>query len=382
LVTDENSAFTAFGITINEEVVAVDADEWEFHSGFGNPGNIAPLSGHSTTFSATGSGDGMISATYTEGPDTLVDTAYVIVGNIKGDVNIDDVVNIPDAILCLKIWAELLSPGLYQNWAADFYNDGTVDAGDALGILNKRLEDLFSKTTSLAYLTGSGPVLLYTKPPEQEHHDLLHVPVFVENRDDVCGMDLILDYNTSAYSLLSTVNNCPATLLFQNLYRTEFPKIAAVNLDGLKEDNGQIIDLVFQRKKDTGEDLNLNIKSVGLYDQKGRAIATQVELNRIVQQEIIPAKFVLHQNYPNPFNPSTTIRYDLAEAGQVSINIFNANGQIIYRLLSENQEAGSYEKTWHGMDKEGHPVASGVYFYKIRLNNNAWSDIKKMLLVK
>ncbi len=99
--------------------------------------------------------------------------------------------------------------------------------------------------------------------------------------------------------------------------------------------------------------------------------------NAVVQ---VPAKFKVYQNYPNPFNPSTTIRYSIPETGNVSINIYDIEGNLISTLLNNKQSPGTYEVTWNGKNKQGTLVVSGVYFYKIQAGN--LSKVSKMLLLK
>ena len=74
----------------------------------------------------------------------------------------------------------------------------------------------------------------------------------------------------------------------------------------------------------------------------------------------------MHQNFPNPFNPDTTIKYDLAESADITLQIYNVLGQVVRTLVaSEAQNAGRYQIRWNGMDERGVPVSSGVYFYQI-----------------
>ncbi len=56
--------------------------------------------------------------------------------------------------------------------------------------------------------------------------------------------------------------------------------------------------------------------------------------------------YVLYQNYPNPFNPTTTIRYELPQDGQVTIEIFDILGQKVKTLLNEYKKADRYEVTF------------------------------------
>jgi hypothetical protein len=90
----------------------------------------------------------------------------------------------------------------------------------------------------------------------------------------------------------------------------------------------------------------------------------------------------LDDNYPNPFNPTTTIKYSIAERGQVSLKIYNAAGQLVRTLIDEEQAPvqGGFSKVWNGMNEQGQPVASGVYFYQLTAKN--FSQTKKMVLLK
>jgi hypothetical protein len=78
------------------------------------------------------------------------------------------------------------------------------------------------------------------------------------------------------------------------------------------------------------------------------------------QRDGIPGEFRLHQNFPNPFNPSTVIRYDVAQATHVTIEIFNVIAQRVAVIADGFHHAGSYEIIFHGDN-----LSSGVYLYKM-----------------
>ena len=90
--------------------------------------------------------------------------------------------------------------------------------------------------------------------------------------------------------------------------------------------------------------------------------------------------YKIEQNYPNPFNPSTTIRYSIPEADNVTINIFDITGKLITTLMNQTQNAGTYEVTWDGKNNKGVPAVSGIYLYKIKAGN--FTKISKMILLK
>ncbi len=68
---------------------------------------------------------------------------------------------------------------------------------------------------------------------------------------------------------------------------------------------------------------------------------------------------LMMDNYPNPFTSRTTVRYELAEAGEISINVYNAAGQVVASLVNGQQDAGQYTVEFNTSD-----LKPGVYFAK------------------
>ncbi|MBE9563280.1 MAG: T9SS type A sorting domain-containing protein [Proteobacteria bacterium] len=94
---------------------------------------------------------------------------------------------------------------------------------------------------------------------------------------------------------------------------------------------------------------------------------------------ILPTEFAIG-NYPNPFNPTTTIRYDLPEAGKVKIQIYDIMGSLITELVNSKQTAGSHSVEWSGKNGRGIQTASGIYLYRVQFNEK--TKTSKMLLMK
>jgi len=90
----------------------------------------------------------------------------------------------------------------------------------------------------------------------------------------------------------------------------------------------------------------------------------------------IPTRFFLKQNHPNPFNPVTTIEYQLSQANQVDLSIYNILGQKVATLVSQKQPAGRYKVEW---DASG--FASGIYLYRLE-TDKGFVQSKKMVLLR
>ena len=108
-----------------------------------------------------------------------------------------------------------------------------------------------------------------------------------------------------------------------------------------------------------------------------------------------PTATVLLANYPNPFNPETWIPYHLATDADVQITIYDTEGRLVRRLDLGHQLAGYYTARskaayWDGRNASGAPVASGVYFYQLRVGRSGlsmphqrdYTATRRMVIVK
>ncbi|TKJ37252.1 hypothetical protein CEE37_14155 [candidate division LCP-89 bacterium B3_LCP] len=85
-------------------------------------------------------------------------------------------------------------------------------------------------------------------------------------------------------------------------------------------------------------------------------------------------------SHPNPFNPDVTISYELQDAGQVTVQIYDLQGQSISTVKNGYQNAGSYEVVWNGKNANGQKVSSGTYFYKITAGDQTLT--KQIIMTK
>ena len=88
----------------------------------------------------------------------------------------------------------------------------------------------------------------------------------------------------------------------------------------------------------------------------------------------------LRPNAPNPFTQSTTIRYEVEASGPVVVAIYNLLGQHVRTLVDTQQDAGPHAVQWDGRDAQGRPVASGVYFSRLRAGS--YEATQKLTLVR
>ncbi|NOX19460.1 MAG: T9SS type A sorting domain-containing protein [Chlorobi bacterium] len=126
-----------------------------------------------------------------------------------------------------------------------------------------------------------------------------------------------------------------------------------------------------------GEKIQYRLKQIdtdGSFEYFPNEFGIEVEIG-------IPEKFELFQNYPNPFskgsggNPSTTIKYNLAKSGFVSLKVYNVLGAEVALLVNKRQNAGSYTVSFNAAE-----MPSGVYFYALKTEGT--SNVKKMILLR
>ena len=103
------------------------------------------------------------------------------------------------------------------------------------------------------------------------------------------------------------------------------------------------------------------------------------ELTTTITAKVTPTAFALHPAYPNPFNPFVNLSFNLPEAMNYSLKIYNVAGQLV-RSYSGMGSQSLNVVTWDGKDNSGSEVSSGIYFY--RLTAGGFSAIQKMVMMK
>ena len=127
------------------------------------------------------------------------------------------------------------------------------------------------------------------------------------------------------------------------------------------------------------------IAQARLEDDGSLAFKQGIENLQALLASLIPEETALLANYPNPFNPETWIPYQLAESAEVTLTIYDMNGQLVRRLAVGYQAAGMYRNRsravyWDGRNHLGESVASGLYFYT--LTAGEFSATRRMLILK
>ncbi len=91
----------------------------------------------------------------------------------------------------------------------------------------------------------------------------------------------------------------------------------------------------------------------------------------------LPGEFALDQNYPNPFNPSTSIRFSLATAENVTLKVYDVLGREVATLVdNKKMSAGKYSASFDAAD-----LASGMYLYRLKAGSS-FIETKSMVLLK
>ncbi len=116
----------------------------------------------------------------------------------------------------------------------------------------------------------------------------------------------------------------------------------------------------------------------GNYSYRLKQIDTEggYKYSEIISMSVQPPTiYALEQNYPNSFNSVTIIRYQLPEASQVKITVYNLLGQEVKNLINKHQFSGVYEVKFDASD-----MNSGIYIYQLQAG--IFQETKKMILIK
>ena len=92
----------------------------------------------------------------------------------------------------------------------------------------------------------------------------------------------------------------------------------------------------------------------------------------------VPKAFSLSQNYPNPFNPTTMIEFSIPDDAIVTLQVYNMLGQLVATLADREEFSGG--ENWVELD--GAKLSTGVYYYRINVNDGQFQEVRKMVLMK
>jgi parallel beta-helix repeat protein len=308
-------------------------------------------------------------------------------GILFGDVSGNGQISAFDASLVLQHDVELITLNPIQKLAANVNGDTLVNAFDASYIL-RYVVGLISGFPGLGKMSVETDALsAFTFTIEQVSEpgqfDLvinLNKPVNVFSTSIGLAFDTLLVKplamsRGAASDSMSLVHHFPsgrANIALAGLYPLNMPgEIARFRFT--------LLDAAKAR-----ESVLFTVRKFFLNDKDVTAEAGQIVLN-VSDVAKLPTVFALEQNYPNPFNPSTTIRYQLPEAGTVRIAIYNMLGQQVRTLVSSGQTPGYYTLQWNGADDNGRILSSGMYVYRmeaVTASKQKFVNTKKMLFVK
>jgi hypothetical protein len=152
--------------------------------------------------------------------------------------------------------------------------------------------------------------------------------------------------------------------------------ISALGVEVPLKSSGEIARLVLKPSSESAATVRIKVLDLRNLDN----VKYEVVVTEEVEAPFVPNATALMQNFPNPFNPSTTLAFDVAQAGNVTIQVYDVSGRLVVTLLNAHKEIGRHRVEWNGKNASGSLVPSGIYFYRMRAAG--FEVTKKMILVR
>ena len=168
--------------------------------------------------------------------------------------------------------------------------------------------------------------------------ELVAVDVSLANVAALMGYGFTLNYETDKFEFVS-VASADEDLLTST--GGETPMFHHIVADGQVEvvngmvngsavsGGGDIVRFVFRVLREFEDNARFEIADGLVFDPS--QLSNPAVVAGVLELQSTPREFALHQNFPNPFNPDTTIKYDLAESADVTLQIYNVLGQVVRR---------------------------------------------------
>ena len=257
-------------------------------------------------------------------------TGYTLSG-VLGDVNFDEVLNIYDAVMLVAIMLELEDGTELQLQACDIDQDGVID-----------IEDIVSLFQWILNVDGN-----LRSPVSYGKYFIENRSVVIQSNGEIAGFQIDL----ADQVILSEINLPSGWGWKQNK-----DKCVAYSMDGSSLPK----DFTFPLSGSSG------IKQLKLAGWVGDAV--------IAENSLIPNSFALKVG-PNPFNPGCTISFSLSNEMNISLDVYNINGQYMSSISRGFFIEGNHQIYWSPSN-----LSSGAYFIHIYDGYN--SQFEKIIYLK
>ena len=307
------------------------------------------------------------------------DTATLQVVQL-GDVNADGAVNVADILLMIDhIIHRAILGTPFAVAAADRNADGNNDVLDPAKAL---VIDILGGPLGGVPKWIAGPAMVAVPHEVLPSNGVVSVPMGVQAAGSFAAMQVEVRYDAESLSPVGvrlTDRSDGMEVAYHAVDGVLHALVYSLTGETIQPGASPVLDLAFERIGDGTGDTDLTFAQTILVDSAGEAIPVRMDRD-LVSVGSLPEQYGLAQNHPNPFNPETTIGYMLPASGDVVLEVFGVNGQLVARLVDGYREAGRYEVRWDGRNLSGQEVSSGVYVYRIRSGD--FTKIRRMMLLK
>ncbi|MCB2230189.1 T9SS type A sorting domain-containing protein [bacterium] len=319
----------------------------------------------------------------------LVTESGLIEVDSLGDVNLDQYIDVADAVSCVGniIGDFTFTPRQYAT--ANIIIDGSVNVFDLVGIINSIYG--LPVDVSPAPINNAQPVTIALQhDPISAGSSTMMKVTADEIPEAVAGVQLEVRYDAAAVSLgipILTEDDEKFVIRYKDhgnrmtvlLYHMN-PQRQSELLQAGAADLVQI-PVIAKQNIEPGDETKMRLSQALI----SNAAAASIAVNGV--NPVLPFDFELSQNYPNPFNPTTTISFTIGSGvsggvgpRKVSLEIFNVLGQRVTSLINDKMTPGTYNVVWDATTDSGQRVATGIYLYRLRVDEESQS--KKMLFLK
>ncbi len=163
-----------------------------------------------------------------------------------------------------------------------------------------------------------------------------------------------------AYTITLNATHYPLTVRYEHPDKNDDQMTLT-----LKTDDGKFLALM-----NGGEKITIN-------DARIKRLLLEVN-----QGVAVPRHFALGRNYPNPFNPVTRFTVEIPRTSRVQVFVYDILGRKIATLFNGEETAGYHTMEWEGRNDDGIMVSTGIYFIRMDVPSEKFSDTKKIMLMK